>query len=419
MAEFSHLARPKRRLRFLPDAARFSSPQFALLLLAAAVVCSCVPFWTLSHFPTQDGPAHLNTSFVIAWYSRIPAFASAFRIYFQPAGNALYHLLCAALIRLLGPILAERILLTAYMVLWPLAVWYAVRPLSRHPLLVATGAMPLAGNYFFNMGFWNYCYGMVFALFAFGAYLRSRRGETSFIWFLVLALATFFFHVIAFGWLAVTVVLLAAGEFLSARQAGVWSGRSLRRLFLLLAGILAVLFLCSLLVSSATSSFASDHGPGLFRRLRSLVFMTYAAGYSDHEVVWLAAFLLAFGLWILLGGWKRLRTAYQPMDALLLAAITFAVLSLFIPDTVSDASYLVIRFIMLTWLCVLLWLASLPWSARALSSLRRRIGCAAVLRTSDFALSYLRPVCPAHGFNRPVGLPNPSRSLLCLTSRQQ
>ncbi len=79
-----------------------------LLLMVASIVCLCVPFWTLSHFPTQDGPAHLNTSFVIAWYDRIPSFAAAFRLYFQPAGNMLYDLLCAAMIRLLGPMLAER-----------------------------------------------------------------------------------------------------------------------------------------------------------------------------------------------------------------------------------------------------------------------------------------------------------------------
>ncbi|HSR05595.1 MAG TPA: hypothetical protein VLM42_00475 [Bryobacteraceae bacterium] len=170
---------------------------------------------------------------MIAWYGRLPLFASAFRLYFQPAGNMLYDLLCAAMIRLLGPMLAERFLLTAYIVLWPLAVWYAVKPLSRHPLPIAVGALPLACNYFFNMGFWPYCYGVVFALFAFGAYLRSRRGEISAIWFVVLALATFFFHVVAFGWLALTVLLLAAREVLGARQSAVRTGRSLRPLLLL------------------------------------------------------------------------------------------------------------------------------------------------------------------------------------------
>ena len=366
MPEPSHSADVVMPSRLPPQADRVSSTQFALLLLVASIVCLCVPLWTLSHFPTQDGPAHLNTSFVIAWYGRVPLFASAFRLYFQPAGNMLYDLLCAATIRLLGPMLAERVLLTAYIVLWPLAVWCAVKPLSRYPVLIAVGALPLGCNYFFNMGFWPYCYGVIFALFAFGAYLRSRSGEISAIWFVVLALATFFFHVVAFGWLAVTVLLLASREFLSARQNAVRTGPGLRPLLLLAAGILvpAALFLGWFLFKS-DESFAS--GPGLLLRLRSFVFMTYAAGYGDHEVVWLAAFLLAFGSWILLGCRKRLRTGSHPMDALLWAGAVFAASSLVLPDAFGDASYIVLRLIMLAWLCVLLWLASLPWSARALT----------------------------------------------------
>jgi hypothetical protein len=54
------------------------------------------------------------------------------------------------------------------------------------------------------------------------------------------------------------------------------------------------------------------------------------------------------------------------MDSLLWAAAVFAVLSLVFPDAFGDATYIATRLMMMTWLCVLLWLASLPWSPRAL-----------------------------------------------------
>ncbi|MEI9811623.1 MAG: hypothetical protein WDO18_02625 [Acidobacteriota bacterium] len=236
------------------------------------------------------------------------------------------------------------------------------QPLSRNPLPIAAGALPFACNYFFNMGFWNYCYGVVFALFAFGAYLRSRRAEISVIWFVVLALATFFFHVfhvVAFGWLAVAVLALAARELLGAPQSAVSNGRSLRPFLLLVAGILVltILFLYWLLFDTDGSV---DSGPGLLRRLRAFLFMTYAAGYGEHEVMWLAFFLLAFGAWILLGCRKRLQAGSNAMDALLGAGAAFAAASFVLPDSFGDASYVVIRLMMLAWLCVLLWLASLP-----------------------------------------------------------
>ena len=70
---------------------------------------------------------------------------------------------------------AEKLLVAGYLVAFPVAVRYAIRSISRSAGWLAFLALPLAFNYLFLSGFYNFCYGVVLSMYTMGFVWRHCR----------------------------------------------------------------------------------------------------------------------------------------------------------------------------------------------------------------------------------------------------
>src|SRR5262245_53232457 len=102
---------------------RLDAVLFALLLLVEVA-----PIWWFEYFPSSDGPSHIeNATILLRYHDPDWAFVRDFyTISTRPDPNWLGHLLLAGLIGFVPPLIAEKILLTGYVVLLPVSVRYAV-----------------------------------------------------------------------------------------------------------------------------------------------------------------------------------------------------------------------------------------------------------------------------------------------------
>src|SRR5215831_15066252 len=102
------------------------------LLFAGLLLLSLLPLWSACYFPSQDGPAHLENAVILReynWPDR-ELFRTFYLINPNPEPNWVGHLALAGLMALgLPPLLAEKVLLTGYLLLLPLAVRYAMTAL--------------------------------------------------------------------------------------------------------------------------------------------------------------------------------------------------------------------------------------------------------------------------------------------------
>src|SRR5262249_31094890 len=89
------------------------------------------------------------------------------------------HLLLASLLFVAPPLVAEKLVLTGYLLLLPLSVRYAVRNIRPDAGFVALLAFPFVPNLFFHMGFHNFCYSLPLFFFVVGYWLKHR---TEFTW---------------------------------------------------------------------------------------------------------------------------------------------------------------------------------------------------------------------------------------------
>ncbi len=142
----------------------------AFWLLALAQL---IPVWSYRYLPTQDGPSHLNNAQIIkdlhdpeAGYDRV----FEVRLDFLP--NLTSHLLLAGFMYAVPPLVAEKLLVTAYVLGFAGAYRYFLggfgddhRPLSWAGLLFVF-------NRCFWMGFYNFCLSLILVWLILGFLVR-------------------------------------------------------------------------------------------------------------------------------------------------------------------------------------------------------------------------------------------------------
>jgi hypothetical protein len=179
---------------------------YALLLL------ECVPIWIFRYSPSTDGPSHLYNASVLANYG-IEIYRRYYTItLFQPAGNVLSQYILIVLLKLTGPVMAEKAFLSGYIILFFLSFRYFLRALTPYADYFSCSAGVLALNSFFYMGFWNYSYSVCLVLIALGYYLRQQKREASPSPVLLTLVAFVIYATHAVSWLvyviAVTILVM-------------------------------------------------------------------------------------------------------------------------------------------------------------------------------------------------------------------
>ena len=182
-------------------------------LLGALIAVQLVPIWTLSYFPSQDGPAHLAIANILREYDGVEG--QVLREYFVLEPGAIttwfVYILLAHVLRFLPVALAEKVFLSAYVILFPLSVRYAVRAVEPRNAYLALLALPFTYNYLLGMGFYNFCCSLVAFFFALGYWLRHRErlGWLHGTVFALLTLWVYLCHVVSAGALLAAIGTLA------------------------------------------------------------------------------------------------------------------------------------------------------------------------------------------------------------------
>jgi hypothetical protein len=188
------------------------------VLFSVLLFLSSLPIWCLSQFPTQDGPAHLYNAYLLSgwWKASFPIDLSFFALNPTPVPNWFSTAALAFLVQLFPPQFAEKLVLTACLVLLPLALRYATRALGPGSPYVYFLAFPLVWNHFFQLGFFNFCLSLSWYAFFIGywASKRSHLGVKQVFNLFLLSLVLYFSNGLSYYLAAGTVGLLSIAAVL-------------------------------------------------------------------------------------------------------------------------------------------------------------------------------------------------------------
>jgi hypothetical protein len=390
----SSVARAARSIktRWLRD------PETAIFTLL--ILLHLVPIWAFPYFPSQDGPAHLNNANVLReyYYPDRTVFREYYYLNQNPDPNWLGHLILAGLMYIVPILVAEKLLLSGYIVLLPISARYALRALGPNGASVAFLAFPFTYNYLFHMGFYNFSYSLPAFFFLVGYWLRHREGFTwrQVVGLALLSLVLFFSHLVSVVTAYLLIVLMAL--WLTACDVATPSGQRPSRFRGLLRGVWMRLVVPALAFAptialtwwflqrkgmerSATPPF--ENLLGRLARLESLISYNEWEGWFSTQVVGL---FLVVMVYVLVS--KVRRREWRRWDGLLLVVAAFVYVYFTAPDGMSGGGFISHRMNLYPFLGLMLWFAVQSYEPLAMRAVQAFASAIAVALLVMHTLKY-------------------------------
>ncbi|WP_242334871.1 MULTISPECIES: GtrA family protein [Anaeromyxobacter] len=359
-------------------------------IFAGILVLHILPIWLVHYFPTQDGPLHVENVLSLMRYRHSPLLQHWYLANWGAQPNWLTQALLAGLLQVVGPLTGEKLVLTGYTVLFPLG-FRALLPPGRDGWWAALAAFPFVHAFPFQMGFWNFCYGLALALLTVGFWLRSRGrlGPSRWLVLALLSVLLFLAHSVAFAGAGLAIGVLLAWRLAlavrrsrghAARRRLVVRGYAVRAGAVALAALPGAALLGAWLV--AHSDRASSRLP--IYELAAKLATAYALVSIDRREILLAC-LVSLVLFIGVVHLALVRAtstrAFRPHDGWLLAAVAFAIAYFAVPEVVAAGAHVSDRFALFTFLCVAAWIATGAAPAIAVRRLALALAGIAVVAT--------------------------------------
>ncbi len=347
---------------------------FALALLYV------LPFWTVRYLPTVDGACHTYNAWIMRQHGNVeeyPLFQQYYEINWKPFPNWISQGTMALLMFAVPPLIAEKLLVSGYVLLFLGGVWYLVGSVRPEERWLAFLAFPFAYNLLFQFGFYNFSISVALLLFVLGCWWRNReRPGLAFAVKINLLLGLCYFsHILSFG-----LALLAIGVlWLATLRRESWR-RHLLHIPILLPQV--VLPLWFVLLQGSREIPSKWPARRLFRYFTELqVLVTFS------ELQRLLGIALATLFLLLLLRTLQRKSGHRPFfdeaDAFLLLALLGVAFYAFSPAGLVGGGLLKQRLALYPYLLLI------PWFSPGFRGAAKKVGMIALATLALVNLSYL------------------------------
>lgn len=347
-------------------------------LLATILIVLCYIVWILSlpAWPSQDGPVHLYYVHVLRELlsHHATVYSRYYTIKHVLPPYALYYYALLALSKICSLLLADRIILCAYLVLFVFGFRYVAQRVGPSADLSTLLAVLLALNWSAGIGFLNYCLSLALVFWAMGLWLRfterSFKGRATFL--LLVAAITLTHPVPLLILLTFCGVDWLQRFLLRERSEDTHRAAFAADIFLLGLSALALVYVRHFSTANPASppgvvrvAYLSQVGHHIIDtvRLHHLALL-FGRNAAIHLYLFGMLALVAIAYALALAQFLRNRAAGQwgTSDTWLVYAVVLLVLIPFLPSDINDAFYFTERLSILTWLAPLI--AASGWAPR-------------------------------------------------------
>jgi hypothetical protein len=349
-------------------------------LFFALAVLYILPFWTVRYLPTVDGGCHTYNAWILRQHGNVeqyPLFNEYYEINARPYPNWIGHGTMALLMFVVPPLVAEKLLVSGYMLLFLGGLWYLVGSVRPEERWLSFLAFPFAWNQLFQNGFYNFSMSLAFFPWVLGCWWRNR--EVPSLGFAVkinlLLWLCYFSHILSFS-----LALAAIGVlWLVTLRPSNWRRHLLHVPILLPQVFLPLWFFAQKTGGEIPARWGFQRLLRYFVDLQVLVTLSKAQRWVGIGVAVLFLVLLLATL----GRKIRRRPFFQERDAFLLLALLAVVLYSVSPQGLAGGSLLKPRLSLYPWLLLI------PWFSLELGRTARRTGVALLALGALVYLGYM------------------------------
>ncbi len=192
------------------------------VLFAALLIAYVALLWTFHYIPTEDGPAHLGNAYIIKEYHNAAAgrLRDFYVLNWRLPTNVVYHYALAALLFAVPPLVAEKLLLSLYLIIFATGVRYLIIAIHGRPHPAAFLAFPLFISYPFQMGFFGSMLSLACAVWGLAYFWRRRAALTlgTIVMLNAIGLAIFAIHLFGWGVFVAGVIYLSLARGVGAAK---------------------------------------------------------------------------------------------------------------------------------------------------------------------------------------------------------
>lgn len=341
-------------------------------LFAGLILLHLLPIWLVPFVPTQDGPAHLSMAHALREIDEPGGgwLGETFQHNREAIPNWFVFTLLADVLGFLPLPLAEQVLLSAYVILLPLAARYALRSIRPQSGFLAVLTFPFTYNLLLNLGFYNFCFSLAAFLFSLGFWLRhgGRLGILRTLALTLLVLWTYFCHPVTLGVLVGTLLTLASWRTLLDLR----KGKGFRSLGWLAGPLVALAPAVVLLLSFFQERMAGRVSDmTLVAKARQLASL-YSLVSLDSRLVALSLALVALlgALTVVALKRRSLRSRLLPGDGLLLVVLLLAGVYFVAPNEMGQGGFVTHRLNLFPFLVLILWLGTVSFPPHLRTSIQ-------------------------------------------------
>lgn len=355
-------------------------------VLIALLICAyLLPVWLFKYFPTQDGPSHIYNSQILAKYHNVDyGFRDYYDLNLSPFPNWVSHISLSLLMLVLPPLISEKIFLTAYIVIFPLSVFYLsnsiidtssihhfrspeasktkfpkveTRSHQRNNLIGFVSFLYIY-NYLFLMGFYNFAISVPLFLYALGYWwkYREKMGIKRIVILSILMTSIYFCHLVSYAIAIISLLFLYI----------VYFRKRIKSIFMNLCCILpsSILMFNYLLSSNSLrgGSLSFNKLSRVYELFIDLMSMNILVSYSrvQSKIAYMVSALMVYLL--IHTVWKDKMSAkvgktgkFSNKDCLLLLSFIILVLYFIMPWSIGAGGWTNDRLVLIASLLILPW----------------------------------------------------------------
>ena len=178
---------------------RLPSANLWTLALLVMLLLHILPIWVFKYFPSQDGPSHVYNSFILRHYSDPEyRFNEFYDVKISPIPNWMSHASMMLLMYVVPPLIAEKMLLTGYVILMALGMLYLLNAVEKGRTPLVFIGFPFIYNFSLLVGFYNSSLSMAMLMPVIGYWWKHFKtfGVRNMIILALLLVVMYFCHLV-------------------------------------------------------------------------------------------------------------------------------------------------------------------------------------------------------------------------------
>lgn len=232
-------------------------------LILALIILLIIPIWSIHYPPLDDYPSHLLSIFIMGQHGNLQYdFDQNFDVDWRQIPNMGSEIIIYGLDKVLPIEISGKIYLSLVLILFVFGIRFFLKQIDKDKAFLGLIAFLFAFNWYFHRGYLNFIGSIPFYFITLGFWIKFQRAgikALEFVILMLLILATYFFHLIAW------MLLIASLAFLSLTSLN-WKNILKTGLAILPSFLLFVEYFLS------TSSSAASRGMNFFSPIGNLKF---------------------------------------------------------------------------------------------------------------------------------------------------